>query len=34
MRHILAIDGGRVATWRVDTGGKTGGKTGVETRRL
>ena len=28
MRHILAIDGGRVATWRVDTGGKTGGKAG------
>ena len=30
MRHILAIDGGRVAAWRVDAGGETG----VETRRL
>ena len=29
MRHILAIDGGRV-----DAGGKTGVETGVETRRL
>lgn len=34
MRHVLAIDGGGVAAWRVDAGGKTGGETRVEARRL